>query len=162
MIIDVTMFQDQALELQKKLEEAQLRLLSKVEIIQNHFWVIDQALSNIVLREREAIISPTTFQEAFISSTKEEIAMASRLSILKKTRGDILLKTWESNIVEGRRIAKEVKKSCEGYFCSLNKKLLGLDKEDSSGILGQIDIAKHLLDIKTNMEEAQAEISQIK
>jgi hypothetical protein len=45
---------------------------------------------------------------------------------------------------------------------SLNKELLGLDKEDSSGTLGQIDIAKHLLDIKTNMEEAQAEISQIK
>jgi hypothetical protein len=58
-------------------------------------------------------------------------------------------------------MAKEVKESCEETFCSLNKELLGLDKDDSSGILGQIDIAKHLLNIKENMEETQAEISQI-
>jgi hypothetical protein len=57
MIIDVTMFQAQALEVQK-LEEAQLNLLSKVEIIQNHFRVIDPSLSNVVLRERERLLSP--------------------------------------------------------------------------------------------------------
>jgi hypothetical protein len=162
MVVDITVFQAQALEVRKKLEEAQQSLLSKVEIIQNHFQVIDQALSNIVLREREAIVAQTTFQEAVISSAKEGIAMASRLSISEQTRGDIILKTWESNIAEGRKMAKEVKESCEEVFGLLNKELLGLDKEDSSGILGQIDIAKHQLDIKTNMEEAQAEISQIK
>jgi DNA-directed RNA polymerase subunit H (RpoH/RPB5) len=59
-------------------------------------------------------------------------------------------------------MAKEVKEFCEEAFHSLNKESLGLDKEDSSGVLGQIDITKHQLDIKTNMEEAQAEISQIK
>jgi hypothetical protein len=31
---------------------------------------MDEALSNIVLREREAIVSQTTFQKAVISSTK--------------------------------------------------------------------------------------------
>jgi hypothetical protein len=59
-------------------------------------------------------------------------------------------------------MAKEVKEFCEEDFHSLNKESLGLDKEDSSGVLGHIDITKHQLDIKTNMEEAQAEISQIK
>ena len=57
---------------------------------------------------------------------------------------------------------KELKESCEEFFCSLNKELLGFDKENSSEALGQINIAKHQLHIKTNMEEAQAEISQIK
>jgi hypothetical protein len=42
--------------------------------------------------------------------------MASRLSISEQTRGDIILKTWESNIAEGRKMAKEVKESCEETF----------------------------------------------
>jgi hypothetical protein len=39
--------------------------------------------------------------------------------------------------------------------------LLDLDKESSVGTLGKINIAKHLLDIKENMEKKQVEISQI-
>jgi hypothetical protein len=85
--------------------------------------------------------------------------MDSSLSTLEKTKGNIILKTWEYNTVEGRRIAKEVKELCEETFGLLNKKLLGLDKEDISGTLGKINIAKHLLDIKENMGEAQDEIS---
>ena len=85
--------------------------------------------------------------------------MASRLSILEQTRGDIILKTWESSIAQSKKMAKEVKEFCEKDFHSLNKESLYLDKEESSGVLGQIDITKHQLDIKTNMEEAQAKIS---
>jgi hypothetical protein len=94
-----------------------------------------------------------------MSSTKEGVAMASRFSILEQTRGDIILKTWESSIAGSRKMAKEVKDFCEEAFHSLNKESLGLDKEDSFGVLGEIDITKHQLDIKTNMEEAQAETS---
>jgi hypothetical protein len=39
--------------------------------------------------------------------------------------------------------------------------LLDLDEESSAGTLGKINIDKHLLDIKENMEEQQVEISQI-
>jgi len=35
--------------------------------------------------------------------------MAFGLSISEQARADIILKTWESNIVEGRKMAKEVK-----------------------------------------------------
>jgi hypothetical protein len=161
MIVDITVFQAQALEVRKELEATQQSLLTKVETVQDHFRVIDQALNNICLREREVIASQTTFQEAVVSSAKG-VAMASRLSVSEQTRGDIILKTWESSIAESRKMAKEVKEFCEEAFHSLNKESLGLDKEDSSGVLGQIDITKHQLDIKTNMEEAQAEISQIK
>jgi hypothetical protein len=43
----------------------------------------------------------------------------------------------------------------------ISKGLLDLDKESSAGTLRKINIAKHLLDIKENMEEKQVEISQI-
>jgi hypothetical protein len=43
----------------------------------------------------------------------------------------------------------------------ISKSLLDLDKESSVGTLGKINIAKHLMDIKENMEKQQVEISQI-
>jgi hypothetical protein len=55
MIVDIIVFQDQALEVLKELEATQKILLTKVENVQDHFWVIDQALNNICLRERERI-----------------------------------------------------------------------------------------------------------
>jgi hypothetical protein len=159
MVIDITIFQAQALELYKQLESAQQGLFDKVEIIQNHFRVVNQSLENICLGEREVTTTRITFQEAVVSSDKEEIFVIARLSIAEQVRGDIILKTWEANIVESKILAKEIKEVCEEVFHSLNKKSLGLRKDECSEVLGQIDIVKHQLDIKASLEEAQAEIS---
>jgi hypothetical protein len=72
-----------------------------------------------------------------------------------------LLKAWEHDISEGRERAKEVRNSCEETFSLIDEILLGLDSENNNGTLGQIDIAKHLLNIKENEEREQAEISQV-
>jgi len=56
---------------------------------------------------------------------------------------------------------KEVRDSCEEKFGLLNKKLLYLDKESSSGTLGKINIAKYWLVIKGKVERDQVELSQI-
>jgi hypothetical protein len=104
--------------------------------------VVDQSLNNIFLKEREVIATRATFQKAVVSSAREEVAMVSRLSLSEQTRGDIILKTWEANIAESKRLAKEVKKACEEAFHSLDKGSLGLDKENIFEVLGQVDIAK--------------------
>jgi hypothetical protein len=70
-----------------------------------------------------------------------------------------LLKAWEKNISESREKANEVRNSCEETFTLISKSLLDLDKEGNAGTLGKINIAKHLLDIKENMEKEQVEIS---
>ena len=150
------------MEIGRKLELAQQSLLNKVEIIQNHFRVVNESLDNIWFREREATIARITFQEAVGSSSREEIYVIPRLSVAEQVRGDIILKTWEVNITESKRLAKEIKEACEEVFHSLNKKSLGLGKDDCSEVLGQIDIVKHQLDIKASLEEAQVEISQLK
>jgi len=59
-------------------------------------------------------------------------------------------------------MAKEVKEACEEAFHSIDKDSSGLDKDSISEVLGQVDIAKHQLNIKTNMEEVQVEILQLK
>jgi hypothetical protein len=57
MIVDIAVFQAQALEVQKELEVAQQNLLNRVETVQDHFRAIDQALNDICLRERESIVA---------------------------------------------------------------------------------------------------------
>jgi hypothetical protein len=85
----------------------------------------------------------------------------SKLSIAEQTRGNILLKVWEQNILESRGRANKVNNFCEETFSLITKGLMDLEKESSARTLGKINIAKHLLDIKQNMEEQQVEISQI-
>jgi hypothetical protein len=162
MVIDITVFQAQAVEICEKLELAQRSLLNKVEIIQNHFRVVNESLDNICFREREATTTRVTFQEAVVSSAREEMSIVPRLSVSEQVRGDILLKTWEANIAESKRTTKEIKEAYEEAFHSLNKESSGFGKGDISEVLGQVDVEKHQIDIKTISKETQAEISQLK
>jgi hypothetical protein len=83
----------------------------------------------------------------------------SKLSIIEETRENILLNVWEKNISERRGKANEVMNSCEEKFTLISKSFVDLEKEGSAGTLGKINIAKHLLDIKENIEKEQVEIS---
>jgi hypothetical protein len=130
MVINIIVFQAQALDVCKKLEATQQNLFNKVEIIQNHFQVVSQSLDNIILRERESTAARATFQEVVVSSAREEISVISRLFVAEKIRGDIILKTWEANIDESKRSTKEIKEEYEEVFHSINKKSLNL-KEDN-------------------------------
>jgi hypothetical protein len=162
MVMDITLFQDQALEVLKKLEISQQILLDKVEIIQNHFQEVNRSLYNISFKEGEATAAQTTFQKVVISSAREEVLVPPRLTIVEHIIGDIILKEWETNIAESKRMAKEIKEDCEEVFYFLNKESLGIGKDDWSEILDQINIAKHQIDIKESLKEAQVEISQLK
>jgi hypothetical protein len=97
-----------------------------------------------------------------VSSAREEVPVTPRLTVAEQIRGDIILKAWEANIAESKRMAKEIKEDCEEVFDLLNKESLGIGKDDCSEILGQINIVKHQLDIKESLKEAQIEISQLK
>jgi hypothetical protein len=98
--------------------------------------VVDHSLNNIFIKEREATAAQVTFQEVILSAAKDEIAKATRLSLLEQTRGDIILKTWEANIVESKRLAKEVKKFCEETFYSIEKDSLDIERDNISEVSG--------------------------
>jgi hypothetical protein len=51
-------------------------------------------------------------------------------------------------------MAKQIKEDCEEVFDLLNKKSLGIGKDDCSEILGQLNIVKHQLDIKESLKKA--------
>ena len=81
------------------MESSQQILFNKVEVIQNYYRVANDSLNNIYIKEREATTAQATFQEAVLSTTKDEVARATRLSLSEQTRGNIILKTWEANLV---------------------------------------------------------------
>jgi hypothetical protein len=101
-VIDIRIFQSQAIEIQRRVSTAEQDLLAKVETIQNLCQIIDRVLEDISLRERKVGAARVIFQEAVIATMKKEVDSSSRLSIPDQTRGNILLKAWERNISESK------------------------------------------------------------
>ena len=112
-IIDLKSFQAQSLEVHSKIEVGQQKFISKIEIVHNYFQEVDNAFDNIILREKEAKVVRITLQKEIIYSTGEEVSETMKVSATQKIRGDIMLKLWETNITESKRIAKEIKDDCE-------------------------------------------------
>jgi hypothetical protein len=59
--IDISSFQTQALEINKKLEMAQQDLFIKVDVIQKSYQAIDLALKDVYIKEREALLARAKF-----------------------------------------------------------------------------------------------------
>jgi hypothetical protein len=88
-------------------------MLSKEEIVKKYFLEISHSLDNIAFKEKGAIVARANFQKALEFSAREEVPVIPKLTIEEQIRGDIMLKTWETNIVEIRKMARDVKKECE-------------------------------------------------
>jgi hypothetical protein len=71
------------------------------------------------------------------------------------------LKFWETNLVERKRLAREIKKSYEEVLSSINKGILDVEGDSIPKALGHIDIAKNQQNSKTRKEEAQTTIQQM-
>jgi hypothetical protein len=161
-LVNITAFQAQALEVHEKLQVEQQNMLSKIEIVQNYFLGISHSLDNIAFKEKEATKGHTYFPKVVAFSAREEVPTIPKVTVEEQIGGDIILKTWETNIVESRKMAREVKKECEEVFDQLDTKTLGIGKGDCPGILGQINVIRHQLHIKESWNEAELEISQLK
>ena len=136
-------------------------MFSKVEIIQNRFQDVSQSLENISFKEKEATVAQAAFKKVVIFSAKEEVPITPKLIFIENIRGDIMLKVWEANISESRKMAKEIKEEYEESFDLLDKKLLDIGKGDFPGLLGQINVIRHQLNLKESLNKAHIEILQL-
>jgi hypothetical protein len=119
-------------------------------------------MEKVFQKEREAKAARTTFQKAVASSSKEEIGKTQKLSISEQVKGDIMIKVWESKLAEYKRITKEVNEDCQGIFNLFEKDSLNIGTDGCSGLLGEVNIARHQLKFREELEEKKAEISNIK
>jgi hypothetical protein len=113
-------------------------------------------------KEREAKAARTTFQKAVAFSSKEKIGKTQKLSISEQVKGDIMIKVWEAKMAEYKRITREVNEDCQGIFDLFERDSLNIGTDDCSGLLGEINIAKHQLRLKEELEKMKTEIAKIK
>jgi hypothetical protein len=132
-----------------------------VEAIQNCYRVVDLSLKNIYIKERESRSTRAKFQEDILLVPKDDVSDVPRLSLSEKTRGDIILKAWETNMVERKRLAREVNEAFLEALSSLDKGLLDVEGNIIFETLGQIDIAKNQYNSRTSKEESQMTIQQM-
>jgi hypothetical protein len=161
-VVELENFRTQALEIYLRIEEEQQKVFLNLEVVQNYFQETNKSLENVFQKEREAKAARTTFQKAVAFSSKEEVGKIQKLSISEQVKGDIILKVWEANLAEYKRITREVNDDCQGIFDLLERASLNIGTDDCSGLLGEINIAKHQLRFKEELEEMKTEISKIK
>jgi hypothetical protein len=80
--MDILAFQAQYLEIHEKLGSAQLRLLTKIEGVQDYYQLGEHSLENIYIKEKEATAARVTFQKVVLLAAKEEVTMVTRFSLL--------------------------------------------------------------------------------
>jgi hypothetical protein len=133
---DLKSFQTLSLEAHTKIEVEQQQLISKIEIIQHYFQEVSKSLDDIILLEKEAKVARNTFHKAVACLGNREMLKYLKLFVAEHIRGDIMLKAWETNIVENKKTFKEIKDDCEGIFDSMDKQAVGFERNDCSGLLG--------------------------
>jgi hypothetical protein len=160
-VIDIGMFQSQAMEIRGRVSAAQQKLLDKVGEIRDNCLLVNRVLENLSAREREAGAARVAFQEAVIATNNRGSGSTPRFTISEQTRGNILLKEWEHNIAEGKQQAKKITNSLEEAFSSIDDDLLGIESGGNVEALMQMDMEKISLDLKEKEERDSAEISQV-
>ena len=71
--ITVDMAAFQALEVHEKLESTEQDPFTKVEAIQNCYWVVELSLNNIYIKEREATADRANFEDSILIAAKDYI-----------------------------------------------------------------------------------------
>jgi len=132
-----------------------------VEVIQNCYRVVDLSLKNIYIKERESLATRAKFLEAILLVPKDNVLKVPRLYIPEQIEGDIILKAWETNLAESKRLAKEVNEACLEAMSLLDKGIIDVEGSSISEALGQIDITKNQHNSRTSKEEAKTTIQQM-
>jgi hypothetical protein len=136
-----------------KIEKEQQGVFFNLEFLHNYFQETNKFLEDILQKEREVKEARTTFQKAVALSTKEEVKKIQKPFVSEQVKGDVILKVWEADLTENKRITREVNDDCQGIFDLLEKASLNIRKNDCPGLLGEINIVKHQLRFKEEIKE---------
>jgi hypothetical protein len=161
-VIEIDQFKTKASEIYTNIEEEQQKVFCNLEIIQNYYQESKRSMDKAVLKEREAKAARNSFQRIITSLQKEETGKSQKLSISEQLKGDVMIKVWETKLEEYKRITKGVIEDCQKIFDSIEKDSVQTGTDDFSESLGEININRHQLKIKEELEEKKAEISNIK
>jgi hypothetical protein len=85
---------------------------------------MDLSIKDIYIKEKEAHLTRSKFQEVLILMQKANVPDFPLLSYSEQLRGEMALKVWETNLEVGKKSAREVKEACLETLSPLNKKMI--------------------------------------
>jgi hypothetical protein len=159
--IDITAFKTQASEINEKLEVVQQELYQKVDTIQKCYQAINISLKSIYVKEKDACVARSKFQEFIIWRQKANIPGLTPFSHYEQVKGEMALKVWETNMEERKKLARDAKEACLETLSSVNKKLIEFEENNISEALGQIEIEMNQENSRKNKENIQSSIQQM-
>jgi hypothetical protein len=159
--IDITAFKAQASEINEKLEVVQQDLYQKVDTIQKYYQAINNSLKSIYVKEKDASVARSKFQEFIIWRQKANIPGLAPFSQYEQVKGEMALKVWETNLEERKKLSREAKETCLNTLSSVETKLVEFEGNDISEALGQIEIEMNKENSRKNKENIQSVIQQM-
>jgi hypothetical protein len=160
-VIGIDQFKNKASEIYANIKEEQQKVFCNLEIIQSYFQESKKSMDKAMQKEREAKAVRNSFQKIITALQKEETGKSQKLSISEKLKGDAMIKVWETNLEGYKRITKNVNEGCQKIFDFIEKESTHIGTDGLSDSLGEIDINRHQLKEREELEEKKVEISNI-
>jgi hypothetical protein len=92
---------------------------------------------------------------------KSQCTRTCPFSEFEQIKGEMALKTWENNLEESKRLAKEEKDACLDALLAVDLEMAEIDVSGIHATLGQVEIEKNKEDLKKSRERVQNAILQV-
>jgi hypothetical protein len=83
-----------------------------LDVIQKHYQVINNSLHIIDDKEKESSMVGSKFQEFIVWRKNLNVPRLAPFSEFEQIKGETTLMTWENNIEQSKRSAKEEQYAC--------------------------------------------------
>jgi hypothetical protein len=143
------------------LQIVQQNFYESLDTIQKHYHVINNSLQIIDDKEKESIIARSKFQELIVWRKNLNIPGLVPFSEIEQIKGEMALKSWENNLEESKRLAKEENNACLNALLVVDVEMAEIDIGDIHAYIGQVEIEKRKENMKKNRERMKNAISQV-
>ena len=103
-------------------------------------------------KEKESIMAKSKFQELIGWRKSLNIPWFVHVSKIEKIKKEIALKSWENNLEESKRIAKEENKYYLDVLLAIDSEMAKIDISNIHAFIGQVEIEKRKENLKKNRE----------
>jgi hypothetical protein len=132
-----------------------------LEIIQKKYIIINDSLKVIDDREIELVSSQHKFQEFLSWKHNVTIQVIVQFLELEQLRGEMALKTWELNLEESKRLAREVKVACINALLAVDVEINEIDLLDVHSFIKKINVKENTSNLEKNKENNKEIIMQV-
>jgi hypothetical protein len=83
-----------------------------LESIQKQYLIINDSLQIIVDKEKELVNTRSKFHELIMWNQSINVPGITQFTEFEQLKSEMAIKTWENNLEESKRLAKEAKATC--------------------------------------------------